>query len=154
MADFEIELTDHTDELLTVLEHNIAAAYEAVGWAMETHVKEACPVGTPESTSIKNYHGGSLRKSITHKVVDDMVYVGTNMKAPNNSPYPFFVEFGTGIYATDGNGRKSPWIWKDKNGKYHYTRGIKPRHFMRNAVSSAKHIKEYKEIIKNQLKNG
>lgn len=148
---FEITLNDNSGEILAALTEHLAAANEAVGLAMEAHVKEGTPVGTPASTSIKNYHGGSLRKSITHKVIDNTVYVGTNMKAPNGAPYPIYVELGTGIYAADGNGRKSPWVWRDKNGKFHYTRGIKPTHFMRNALSSPEHIKEYKEIYENTL---
>lgn len=88
MADFDITLIDNSQEVLSALERGLYAAYEAVGQAMETHVKENCPVGTPESTSIKNYHGGSLRRSITHKVVGDEVYVGTNMRSPDNAPYP------------------------------------------------------------------
>lgn len=148
---FEITLNDNSGEILAALTEHLAAANEAVGLAMEAHVKEGTPVGTPASTSIKNYHGGSLRKSITHKVIDNTVYVGTNMRAPNGAAYGIYVELGTGIYATDGNGRKSPWVWRDKNGKFHYTRGIKPTHFMRNALSSPEHIKEYKEIYENTL---
>ena len=151
---FDIQISDNFEAVLAELGKNVAAANEAVGLAAEAHVAEAAPVGTPESTSIKNYHGGSLRKSITHKVIGDTVFVGTNMKAPNGAPYGIYVELGTGIYATDGNGRKSPWVWRDKNGKYHFTRGIKPTHFMRNALSRADHIKEYKEIYEKQLKKG
>lgn len=149
---FDIELKDFSGDILAALSENMDAANEAVGLTMERHVKEGTPVGTPESTSIKNYHGGSLRKSITHKVIDNTVYVGTNMRAPNGAPYPIYVELGTGIYAAEGNGRKSPWVWRDKNGKYHYTRGIRPRHFLKNALSDPEHLKEYKEIYENQLK--
>lgn len=85
---FDIQITDNFDAVLTELEKNVAAANEAVGLAAEAHVVEGAPVGTPESTSIKNYHGGNLRKSITHKVIGDTVFVGTNMKAPNGAPYP------------------------------------------------------------------
>ena len=131
---FELNISNNFNAALAQLEKNVAAANEAVGMAMETHVKEGCPVGTPESTMIKNYHGGSLRKSITHKVIGKEVYVGTNLRV-NKAPYPVYVELGTGIYATDGKGRKS-----------HFTRGIKPRHFMRNALTKPEHIKEYKEI--------
>lgn len=150
---FELDISNNFNAALAQLEKNVAAANEAVGMAMETHVKEGCPVGTPESTMIKNYHGGSLRKSITHKVIGKEVYVGTNLRV-NKAPYPVYVELGTGIYATDGKGRKSPWVWRDKNGKYHFTRGIKPRHFMRNALTKPEHIKEYKEIYEEQLKKG
>lgn len=151
---FDIEFKDLSQAVLAELQADIATANEAVGLAMEAHVKEAAPVGTPTSTSIQNYHGGSMRKSITHKVIDDTVYVGTNMKAPNGAPYPVYVEFGTGVHAEGGKGRQSPWVWRDKNGKYHYTHGIKPTHFMRNALSSANHLKEYRDIYEKQLKKG
>ena len=147
---FEITLNDNSGEILAALDDYLAAKGEEVGLAMEAHVNEGAPVGTPESTSIKNYHGGAMRKSITHKVIDKTVYVGTNMKAPNGAPYPIYVELGTGIYAANGDGRKSPWVWRDKNGKFHYTRGMKPTHFMRNALSSPEHLKEYKEIYENK----
>lgn len=154
---FEINLDFNSDKIIQMLNENLAAANEAVGIAAETHVKENTPVGTPESTSIKNYHGGSLKKSITHKVVGDTVYIGTNLRVTSGGKsvsYPLFVELGTGIYASDGNGKKSPWVWRDKNGKFHYTRGIQPRHFLKNALSRADHIQEYKEIYEEQLKNG
>ena len=150
---FEIDITNNLKGVLSQLEKNVEAANEAVGLAMEAHVKEGTPVGTVESTHIKNYHGGALRKSITHKVVGNEVYVGTNLRV-NGKSYPIFVEVGTGIYAADGNGRKSPWVWRDKNGKYHFTHGIKPRHFMRNALMKPEHIREYKEIYAEQLKKG
>lgn len=36
-------------------------------------------------------------------------------------------EFGTGIHALNGNGRKDvPWTYKDENGQWHKTRGKKP----------------------------
>ena len=148
-----MKVSGNMNAILAELERQVAAANEAVGLAMETHVKEGTPVGTTESTHIKNYHGGALRKSITHKVMGNEVYVGTNLRV-NNKPYPVYVEYGTGIYAAEGNGRKSPWVWRDKNGKYHFTHGIKPRHFMRNALNKPEHIKEYIKIYEEQLKKG
>lgn len=34
-------------------------------------------------------------------------------------------EFGTGIYAENGNGRKDPWSYKDVKGNWHRTSGKK-----------------------------
>lgn len=150
---FEIKMKDNSNEIIKLFEERDTAGKEAVGLAMEAHVVEACPVGTPDTTSIKNYHGGALKKSITHKVIDDTVFVGTNMKA-NGKPYPVYVEFGTGVHAEGGKGRQSPWVWRDKNGDYHYTHGIKPTHFMRNALQNPKNIEEYKQKYENQLKKG
>lgn len=150
MPEFEIKLIDNSGEVLKEMERLTAAGLEALGLTGERHAKEGAPVGTTRSTGIRNYHGGSLKKSLTHKVVDNEVYVGTNMSVTHNGkrhPYPLYVEMGTGIYAAEGNGRKSPWRWQDKNGKWHYTRGIKPTHFLKKAVSSPKHVSEYKRIL-------
>lgn len=153
-AEFDLTFTDNSGDVLKQLEAVTNAALEAVGLAAEAHAKEGAPVGTTRSTGIKNYHGGSLRKSLTHKVVGGEVYVGTNMSVMYRGrriSYPIFVEYGTGIYADGGKGRQTPWVWRDKNGKFHYTRGMKPRHFLRNAISDPKHIEEYKTILKGIL---
>ena len=74
------------------------------------------------------------------------VYIGTNVKSPEGVPYAVYVELGTGIYASDGNGRKNPWVWIDKNGKGHFTRGMRPQHMLKRAI--ADHVIEYKKILK------
>ena len=84
MAEFEVILTDNSDELLRQMEKLTVVALEAVGQTGERHAKEGARVGTTRSTGIKNYHGGSLRKSITHKVVAHDVYIGTNMAVMYN----------------------------------------------------------------------
>lgn len=152
---FQLKINNDFNGVLDHLERQIETANEAVGLMAESHVVQNAPVGTPESTGVKNYHGGSLRKSITHKVIGNTVYVGTNMSVMQNGKrvsYPLFVELGTGVYAPEGNGRKSPWVWVDKNGKGHYTKGMKPRHFLRNALSKQSHINEYKKIYAEYLK--
>jgi hypothetical protein len=150
MADFEIITKDNTDAIIKALERQCLAALEELGLRAEGYAKMKAPVGTPESTGVVNYVSSGLKKSITHKVVNREVYIGTNNKAPNGAPYPAYVEFGTGIYATDGKGRKSPWTWYDKNGKAHWTHGIKPVHYLRDAVSD--HKDEYKKVLLKYLK--
>ena len=47
-----------------------------------------------------------------------------------------FVHQGTGLYAKDGNGRKTPWKYEAVAGKYkgwHTTRGQKPQPFLEDA---------------------
>lgn len=62
----------------------------SAGLTCQAVAKKNCPVGTPESTGIKNYHGGRLRQSI---LVDNskqfVSTVGTNVY------YGIFVEKGT-----------------------------------------------------------
>ena len=151
---FDIVLDDNSAEILAEFERNLEVAGEAVGLRMEGHVQANAPVGTPTSTGVRNYHGSNMKKSITHKVIGSDVYVGTNMKSPDGAPYPIYVELGTGVFAEGGKGRQSPWVWRDKNGDYHYTHGIHPTHFMRNALQRADHVEEYKKIYEKYLKQG
>ena len=60
-------------------------------------------------------------------------------------------EFGTGIYALNGNGRKTKWVYKTPDGKYHTTVGKKPRRALYNAYNSKKNqiINEARRRFKN-----
>lgn len=50
-------------------------------------------------------------------------------------------EFGTGIYALNGNGRKDvPWAYQDENGKWHKTKGKKPSRAFHHAYNSLKNV--------------
>lgn len=111
-----------------------AAALEAIGIVAESYAKMNTPVDT-----------GRLRNSISHAVSGNDVYIGTNVM-----PYAPYVELGTGIYASDGQGRQSPWGYYDRNGKYHVTRGMKPRHMLKKAATE--HTEEYKRILSGKFK--
>lgn len=152
----EIVLIDNSWAVLQELEKNVATALEEIGLRAEGYAKSLTPVGTPESTGIEGYSTNGLRQSITHKVIGNEVYIGTNKTTRNANgqevPYPVYVEFGTGIYASDGTGRQSPWTWYDKNGKRHWTRGMKPNHMLKKSVED--HIDEYKRVLERYLRNG
>lgn len=45
-------------------------------------------------------------------------------------------EFGTGEYAIGGNGRKGGWRYKDNEGKWHFTRGKRPRRTLQTAFTA------------------
>lgn len=88
MADFTF--TSHVDDALRELKQKKAQALEVIGGKAETYAKKLCPVGTPESTGIKGYIGGTLRNSITHQQYDeDTEVIGSNVE------YAPYVELGT-----------------------------------------------------------
>jgi len=90
---------------------------------VERDAKKSCPVDQ-----------GPLRTSISHDVsltIEEIV--GKVFSSSGIAPY---VHQGTGIYAKDGNGRKTPWGYTVLSGKYkgfHWTRGQKPQPFLEKA---------------------
>jgi HK97 gp10 family phage protein len=73
----------------------------------------------------------NLRNSIRHDVrmEETTGYVGTSV------PYAPYVEIGTGIYSSQGDGRKTPWIYTDpETGEKVFTRGSHPHPFLKPAV--------------------
>lgn len=53
--------------------------------------------------------------------------------------YAIYVEYGTGIYAVEGNGRKTPWrYYSDKLGRFVTTEGMKPQPFWDPAVDKGR----------------
>lgn len=44
----------------------------------------------------------------------------------SNAENAIWEEFGTGQYALKGNGRKTPWSYQDRNGRWHTTKGKQP----------------------------
>ena len=87
---------------------------------VEKDAKLNCPVGT-----------GTLRNSITHTVSGNSGTVGTNVE------YAPYVEYGTGLFAANGDGRKDvPWMYRDVKGVVHITSGQHPQPFLKPAFDN------------------
>ncbi len=128
----EYSLASHLPEIQKATEEQIAAALEAVGQAAETFVAAKAPTN-------KKTHGSQLKQSITHTVIGNTVYIGTN------ESYAVYVEFGTGKYAEDGKGRPTPWVYQDDRGDWHRTSGSRAQPFMRPGIND--HIEDFKRVI-------
>lgn len=138
MADIRIE------GLEAVLEHieNIVDADK-----VETAIGKACAI--VERTAKQNAPKGTgeLRRSITSKIErEGEDVVGVVFTPLEYAPY---VEYGTGLFAEGGNGRKDvPWNYQDDEGNWHSTSGMKPQPFMRPALN------DNREQIKKILAEG
>lgn len=90
---------------------------------VESQAKQNCPVDI-----------GILRASIASETeVTASEIVG---RIGSNEEYAPYVHNGTGIYAKDGNGRKTPWGYTVRAGKhkgFHWTQGQRPQPFLENA---------------------
>lgn len=83
---------------------------------------------------------GYLRGSITHNIEKE----GNTIKAYIGTPvsYAGYIEYGTGIYAQGGDGRKTPWTYFDeKNQEFITTIGQVPKLFMWKAYQKIKESK-------------
>ena len=80
---------------------------------------------------------GALRRSITSNVSEEADYiVGTIYTPLEYAPY---VEYGTGLFAENGNGRSDvPWSYQDDEGNWHTTSGQHPHPYMRPALTDNK----------------
>lgn len=77
---------------------------------------------------------GELRRSITSTIQEE----GENIKGIVFTPlfYAPYVEYGTGIFAENGNGRQDvPWAYYDEQGNLHFTSGQHPHPFLRPALN-------------------
>lgn len=92
---------------------------------------------------------GELRNSIQSEVKED----GFNVLGEIYTPleYAPYVEYGTGLFAEEGNGRKDvPWHYQDEQGNWHSTNGQPPKPFLRPALADnrEKIINILKESVK------
>ena len=97
---------------------------EEVGGEVEAQTKRNTKVDT-----------GKTKGSWEHIVDTD------KMEAQIGSRYQnaLWEEFGTGIYALNGDGRKTKWVYKSpKDGKFYTTVGKKPRRALYRAYESKK----------------
>lgn len=118
---------------------DVSKALNRACLVVENEAKRLCPVDT-----------GDLRNSINHEVHNNVGIVGTNKE------YAPYVEFGTGIFAVEGNGRDTPWSYQDDKGEWHTTVGQKPQPFLETAIQTKKKlvIKVFNDEITRQIQNG
>lgn len=129
-----IEVKNMSSEVQKAITNAVERGLEACGIKAVDHAVELCPKKTSH-----------LANSISYKIVNDTdVYIGTNVE------YAPYVEFGTGIYSTEG-GRQTPWSYKDGEGNWHFTHGQKPQPYLKPAV--AKYGDEYRSIMLDSLNN-
>ncbi len=62
----DIKIVSHTQEAVDAKDEAIERAMVNIGIKMEKYAKASCPTGSPETTGIKGYIGGTLKNSITY----------------------------------------------------------------------------------------
>lgn len=133
MAD--IKFDDNSIEVKAAINDACIAWLYEVAEEFKSQTQDTSPVDT-----------GQLKNSWDYKVDE------SERKAVVGSPLENAIwnEFGTGQYALNGNGRKTPWLYEDRHGKTHRTTGKKPQRTLHNAFESIKG--KAQKALENKLK--
>ena len=122
MADtraFEQACEDSVNKMQELLMQNMEQTLDHVAGK----AKEKVGVGT-----------GALRadtRSLGVEIVGDEVHGSVG----NSLEHAIYHHQGTGIYAVNGDGRKTPWVYEDpKTGEKIYTRGSKPNPYLKDTI--------------------
>jgi hypothetical protein len=121
MADIHFE--DNSFEVKDAMNSAVIAFLHEAAGELEAQVKRNTSVDT-----------GQLKNSWTHHVDK------SSQTATIGSPLELAIwrEFGTGEWALNGNGRKTPWSYKDRHGNWHTTTGNKPERAFWRAFENIK----------------
>lgn len=114
----------------------LARQFENDSIQIETQIDKALLAGAQrvqaKAKSLVPVDTGHLKQSIAIRQTKQRGK--TVMEVGTSAEHSVFVEYGTGIYAEEGNGRRTPWVYKDpKSGKFYLTKGVKPHPYLRPA---------------------
>lgn len=132
-----VKFTDNSSQIKMVLERATVAGLEAAAAEIQSQAAKNTPVDT-----------GQLKGAWGHIVDDDR----KEATIGNTLENAIWTEFGTGEYAYNGNGRKTPWSYKDAKGNWHTTMGKKPIRMLHNAFVTKKNT--VIRIIEQAFKDG
>lgn len=93
------------------------------------------------------YNSISTKTERTDKEIN--AYIDIGAESDEGAWYAEFIEFGTGIYNENGDGRQTPWRYQDREGNWHTTSGQQADPFIRPSVAA--HIGELDQGIKEAM---
>ena len=129
-------LEERLEELIDI--NNAEQALQKACALVEREAKKKAPKGT-----------GELRRSIASKIeTNDGELQGIVYTPLEYAPY---VEYGTGLFAEEGGRTDVPWSYKDDEGNWHSTSGMKPQPYMRPALDENR--EEILRILREALFN-
>ena len=134
----QVEADKLIDKLIELSNLDLSPVISKCCLIVERDAKENCPVAS-----------GELRRSIESRVEGNDGEVGTSLF------YAPYVEYGTGLFSSQGNGRKDvPWFYQDAKGNWHSTCGNHPHPFLIPAYENNKDRirKEILDYIKGKVK--
>ena len=120
-----VEFRDFSTIVFQKIQETGEAFLEEVGGEVEAQTKRNTKVDT-----------GKTKGSWEHVVNAEKMEVKIGSRYKN----ALWEEFGTGKYALNGDGRKTKWVYRTDDGKFHATVGKKPRRALYKAYESKKNL--------------
>ena len=111
---------------------NSVACKKAIAQAAKAFLIEAAGELTSQVKRNTRVDTGQTKGSWRYEIKENEALVGSPLENT------IWEEFGTGQYALKGNGRKTPWKYKDAKGNWHTTTGKKPSRALFNAFTKLK----------------
>jgi HK97 gp10 family phage protein len=120
---------------ITFGSRELSRAIQRFGDHVEAEIKriivETAQVILSNAEMLAPVDDGNLRDSIEMEVLNG----GLTAVVRVTAHYAVYVEYGTGIYAVEGNGRRTPWTYySDKLGRFVTTSGQRPQEFWGPAI--------------------
>lgn len=141
-----VKYENNFNKAMDLLDENVEAVLIASSEIVRSQAKA-------NVTAAGRVDTGKLRDDIDYRLRKDGRAVGdmvSDVGSPDN--HAIYNELGTGEFADNGAGRKGGWYYPGSDGKMHFTKGLKPIHFMRNAFRSTK--SEVQSVMKSGLGKG
>lgn len=135
----QVKFEDNSMECIDALDGAVLAFLEEAAGELESQAKRNTRVDTSQTKNNWSY------------VIDESAQKATVGNPLENA---LWEEFGTGEYAINGDGRKTPWHYQNIDGKWHTTRGKKPSRALQKAFDSRKSaiIQRAEKILKEKMK--
>jgi hypothetical protein len=124
----KITKTDMTPEFLKELQGKQVSFVAQGGQAIRTEMVMRCAVDSGKTA-------GSIQ---TEEYVTDGG-AESETGCATDSKVPFYLEYGTGIHAVNGDGRKTPWTYYDEEtDQFFRTHGMNAQPFAQPGFDAAK----------------
>lgn len=125
----------------------LIARLEDIPQDMEAKMRESAQFVTKVAQTKAPKRTGNLIGSIEYEVDRQPNTITATVFTPVH--YAPYQEFGTGLFAVNGDGRKTPWAYEDElTGETVFTRGNRPHPFLGPA------LRENVDVIMATLKEG
>ena len=123
LKQLEKELNKTIDEMHEGIERGLKVCASEIKQMEQRQIENTTGGGSYVPT-------GGLKRSVRIMDIQWSPY-GASITIVPTASYAPFVELGTGKYASDGNGRQTPWVYSPDGGAtFIFTHGIFPHYFV------------------------